>query len=186
MNILDTLLNSQGGDALKQVGSRLGLDPSSTEAVLSRVMPALAGGVKQNLTKQGGTEALTHALEAGNHERYLDDPSSLQDDRAVSEGNAILGHLFGSKEQSRNVASRVAGDTGVDSDIIKKMLPIAAAALMGALSKGTSHGASLSGASRASGAGNAGGAGGLLSGLLDSDGDGHVLDDLTALGKKLF
>jgi hypothetical protein len=180
MNILETLLSSQGADALKQVGGRLGLDPAKTEAVLSRLMPALAGGMKQNLAKQDGAEALTHSLESGNHERYLDDPSSLQGDQAVNEGNAILGHLLGSKEGSRNVAKQVAGDTGVDSDIVKKILPIAAAALMGALSKGTSHGASLRSP------GGSGGAGGLLHGLLDSGGDSHVLDDVTALGKKLL
>jgi hypothetical protein len=176
MNILETLLSSQGGDALRQVGSSLGLDPGKTEAVLGRLLPALTGGMKQNLTRQGGVQALTHALESGNHQRYLDEPSALQDDQAVSEGNAILGHLLGGKEESRNVAGQVAGDTGIDSSIVRKMLPIAAAALMGALSKGTSRGASLGSSSGA----------GLLSGLLDSDGDGQVLDDLMALGKKLF
>jgi len=50
---------------------------------------------------------------------------------------------------------------------------------MGALSKQTGRGANLA-------EGGAGGALSILGGLLDSDGDGHVIDDLLSLGKKFI
>ena len=56
--------------------------------------------------------------------------------------------------------------------MIKKFLPIVAAATMGAMSKGSDAGRS--------------GLGGMLGKFLDSDGDGNVVDDLLSLGKKLF
>lgn len=46
-------------------------------------------------------------------------------------GNDILGQIFGSKEVSRGVADEVAGTTGISSDLLKRMLPIVAMAVVG-------------------------------------------------------
>ena len=78
---------------------------------------------------------------------------------------------------SRKLAARAAQETGLDIGLIKRFLPVAAAATMGALSKQTDGGATLKRDS---------GTSGLLSGLLDSDGDGSVVDDLLSFGKRLF
>jgi len=180
MNLLEAALSNQGG--LQQAASRLGLDGRDVEALLRKVVPALTSGLKRNVAAPGGLDQLTRALASGQHQRYLDDSSTLQSDEAIQDGNAILGHLFGSKDVSRNVASRVSSDTGIDAAMIKRFLPVAAAALMGVLSKQTAAGASLRGAST----GAAPGATGSLGGLLDVDGDGFGVDDLIALGRKLF
>lgn len=178
MGLLETTLSSRSG--LQQAASPLGLDGRDAEALLRKVMPALTSGIKSNVAAPGGLEQLTRALAGGRHQRYLDDSSALQSDEAVEDGNAILGHLFGNKEVSRNVASKVSSDTGIDAATIKRFLPVAAAALMGALSKQTAAGANLRGASAQPGAG------GLLAGLLDADGDGFGVDDLISLGKRLI
>ena len=71
------------------------------------------------------------ALASGDHARYLDgDESGIVDD-----GNAILGHVFGSKDVSRGVAAHAAETTGIGSDTLKQMLPMIAAMIMGALGK---------------------------------------------------
>jgi hypothetical protein len=44
-------------------------------------------------------------------------------------GNQILGHIFGSKDKSREVASQASEQSGVDSSILKKLLPIVAGAV---------------------------------------------------------
>lgn len=175
MNILETLLNAQ---RVQQAGQQLGLGTSETQAVLRQLAPALTGGLKRNLDAAGGLEALTRALSGGKHQAYLDDPAALQSPNAVTDGNAILGHLFGNKDVSRSVASQAAGQTGIDASTIKKFLPLAAAAVMGALSKQSNAGASLTS--------SGGGATDLLRGLIDSDGNGIGLDDLLKLGKKIF
>ncbi|MBZ0215056.1 MAG: DUF937 domain-containing protein, partial [Fimbriimonadaceae bacterium] len=49
------------------------------------------------------------------------------------EGNDILGHLFGSKEVSRVVAEQAAEVSGLGAALIKKMLPLIASIIMGAM-----------------------------------------------------
>jgi hypothetical protein len=176
MNILESLINGQRADSVQQAGGLLGLDAGKTQELLRQLVPALSGGLQRNLGASGGLASLANALANGNHERYLDDPAALQSPAAVSDGNAILGHVFGSKDVSRDVADRAAANTGIDAGTIKKFLPIAAAAVMAALSKRTANGSNLQGSA----------GGGLLSGLLDSAGDGIGLDDLLRVGKKLF
>jgi hypothetical protein len=44
-------------------------------------------------------------------------------------GNQILGHIFGSKDKSREVASQASQQSGVDSSVLKKLLPIVAGAV---------------------------------------------------------
>lgn len=177
MDLLNILLKQAGSGGLQSAGQQLGLDKSGTESLLANLVPALAGGMKRNASNAGGLEALTKALASGNHQRYLEDPAALQQPSTVSEGNAILGHLFGSKDVSRNVAASAAQSTGISASIIKKFLPVAAAAAMGAMSKQTSAGANLSGQNVGSG---------MLGKLLDSDGDGSVVDDLLSLGKRFL
>ena len=44
MNILDALLNAQGGGAVKQLGQQFGLEGDQATAALSALVPALAAG----------------------------------------------------------------------------------------------------------------------------------------------
>lgn len=64
---------------------------------------------------------------------------------ARDEGNKILGHLFGSKTNSRSVARYAASDTGIEQETIKKALPLVAGLVMGALSKQREAGAGARG-----------------------------------------
>jgi len=68
---------------------------------------------------------LLGALQGGQHEQYLENPQMLGQPQTVNDGNAILGHLFGSKDVSRAVAGRAAEQTGIGSDVLKKLLPLA-------------------------------------------------------------
>ena len=44
-------------------------------------------------------------------------------------GNEILGHIFGSKDKSRDVAAQASQQSGVDTSVLKKLLPIVAGAV---------------------------------------------------------
>ena len=132
MNILDAIVNAQDGAALQQLGSQVGLAPDQATAALSALMPALASGFQRNIQSQGGLESLMAALSSGNHGRYIDNPTSLADPSALADGNGILGHLLGSKDASRAVASHAAAQTGLSADVLKRMLPLAATLMMGA------------------------------------------------------
>ncbi len=183
MDLLKTILESQGGGVVSQLASQFGLDSGQTNSALAQLVPALAGGVKKNVN-QGGLDSLISALNAGKHSQYLDDLAQLNNPSTVSDGNAILGHLLGSKDVSRQVASHTAQSTGIDSSILKKMLPIVASMVMGGMSKQSNAGGvlgSLLGAGRQSKSSS--GLEGMLTSFLDQDGDGSIVDDL--MGKFL-
>lgn len=183
MNILDAIINAKDGAAVQQLGSRFGLGQDQTTAALSALVPALAAGFQKNLQSPDGAGSLMAALSKGNHQQYLDRPESLGDQRAVSEGNGILGHVLGSKDVSRAVASRAAAQTGLSPDLLKQMLPLAAAMMMGAFSQksGTTAGqvSPMAGVSGLPGTG--GGLLDMLTPLLDRNRDGSILDDVTSM-----
>jgi len=183
MNILDTITTAQGGAAVRQLGAQVGLDETQTASALSALVPALAAGFQRNLQSEGGLGNLFSALSAGNHQRYIDNPSSLGDQSAVIDGNGILAHVLGSKDVSREVAARAAAQTGISADVLKRLLPLAAAMMMGAF-------AQKSGDALSAGPGFPNSAGGIvemLSPMLDRNKDGSIVDDMTgAIGRFLW
>lgn len=134
MDLLQTILNAQGGTAIQQLGNQVGLDQDQTIAAVQQLVPALAAGVQHNATQPGGLEALLGALAGGSHHEYLNDPSRLASAETVQDGNGILGHIFGSKDVSRQVATQASANTGISPDVLKQMLPLVAALAMGAMS----------------------------------------------------
>ncbi|MCP5152898.1 MAG: DUF937 domain-containing protein [Ectothiorhodospiraceae bacterium] len=179
MNLMQLLMDAAGSQSMAQLGQRAGLDRQATRSVVEQLAPALAGGLRRNVAGAGGLESLASALQRGQHQRYLDEPHRLDEPETVADGNAILGHLLGSKDVSRDLAGAAAARTGVDPGIIKQMLPLLATLAMGALSKQTNGGQALTG-------GAEGGAGGLLTSLLDADGDGSVVDDVLSMARKFL
>ncbi|MGB5538736.1 MAG: DUF937 domain-containing protein [Gammaproteobacteria bacterium] len=183
MNLLGMLLDAQGSPALKQLTSAFGVSEGDAKNALSALVPALARGMQNNLAQQNGVEDLIGALAKGQHQRYIEQPDALPVQEVAADGNAILGHLFGSKDVSRRVASHAAAQTGLDAGLLKKMLPIIATLVMGSVSK-------QAGAQKlpGDGAGMAGGAGigGLLTQFLDADKDGSVVDDLMGMARKFL
>lgn len=183
MNLLEMLLDNQDSPALRQLAAGFGLSEGDARKALTEMVPALSRGMHNNLSRQGGIEDLLGALGKGNHQRYIDQPESLSGEQATREGNAILGHLLGSKDVSRRVASHAAGKTGVDESLLKKMLPVIATMVMGAVSK-------QAGAQNLPGGLTPGGKGtspaGLLTQFLDADKDGSVLDDFFGMAGKFL
>ena len=182
MNLLETILSAGNGNAVQELARNFNLDENQTKGALGALLPALTRGIKQNAMTPDGLQGLIGALSGGNHERYLDKPQALSAPETIADGNGILGHLLGSKEVSRQVAAQASTQTGVDANVLKKMLPMIAALAMGSMSKQTNHGKEL--ASSVTSGGNS--AGGLLGKLLDSDGDGSVVDDLMGMARKFF
>ena len=140
-------------------------------------MPALAAGFQQNLQSEGGLGNLMSALTAGNHNQYIDNPSSLSDQNAVADGNGILGHVLGSKDISREVAGRAAAQTGLSADVMKRLLPLAAAMMMGAFAQKSGNASAMSPGLT----GSAGSITEMLTPMLDCNRDGSLVDDVTGM-----
>lgn len=192
MNILDLILNAQEGGAVRQLANQFGLDEGTAQTAVSALLPALAGAVQRNTQQDGGLDALLGALGGGNHSRYLDDPSMLGQQESVEDGNGILGHLLGSKDVSRQLASQASAQTGLDSGLLKQMLPLVAALLMGGLSQQASSNGLLGAAAGMLGGGapqapaQAEGLLGMLTPLLDQNRDGSALDDILGMASKFL
>jgi hypothetical protein len=181
MDLLKLLLDSQNSPALKQLAANFGVSENQAKSAISGMAPAFSQGLRKNMSSPDGLEGLMNALSKGDHQRYVDHPETLA--TATTDGNAILSHLFGSKDTSRAVASDVASRTGLDNGLLKKMLPAVAAMVMGAMSKqGNASGLT----SAVSGGGDSSGMLGMLSGLLDADKDGSVVDDVMKMAGKFM
>lgn len=180
MDILGAMLAAQGGGAVNQLGQQFGLKPEQVNSALKALTPALAAGFQKNMSSQQGLDGLLSALAGGQHQRYIDDPTALTRPETIADGNGILGHVFGSKELSRQVASRAAAQTGIGEGVLKSMLPMVAAMMMGALSQKAGQPgpqqASASGGSLLS----------MLAPMLDSNRDGSAVDDVVGMVGRFF
>lgn len=179
--LMNMILGAAGGGVVQQLAGQFGLNESQASSAIQALLPAITGGVQRNTQQEGGLESLLGALTGGSHQQYLDDPSSLSN--ATQDGNGILGHLLGSKEVSRQVASQAAEQTGLSGDLLKQMLPIVASLAMGALSKQNSSN-NLAGMMQG---GQSSGVMGMLGSFLDQNNDGSMVDDvLKGVAGQLF
>jgi hypothetical protein len=208
MDLLQSILQAGGGTAVQQMAGVTGLEAGQVESVLGQLVPALAGGLQHNVSN-GGLGGLMGALTSGRHQQYAEDPAAVVSPAAIDDGNGILGHIFGSKDVSRQVAAQASAKTGVASDVIKQLLPMVAALAMGAMSQragsggaattesglgealggllgGGALGSLTGGSSPLSGHTGGGGVLDMLTPMLDSNRDGSIADDVMGMLGKMM
>jgi len=192
MQITD-ILAQMGG--LQAIAKELGVSETQAAAGAAALAPAILGGFKKQTQAQpAGLDALGGLLGQLGGGSLLDNVLAPQP-TDVSRGNDVLGQIFGSKDVSRAVAQDAASQSGLDSNLLKKMLPILAMLITGYMAKQAGAGA----ASQPSAAGGGLGAvlGSLFGGnatpgaaapglgsLLDLNGDGNPLDDILRMAGK--
>lgn len=197
MNLTDILARAGG---LQSVARDLGVSEDQAAAGAGALLPAILGGMKKQAQAQpAGLDGLGGLLGQLGGGALLDQVLNPQP-TDPSQGNEVLGQIFGSKDVSRAVADNAASQTGLDSGLLRKMLPLLAMLVTGFMAK-QAGGA----AGQASDSGGLGGLGGLLGGLggmfgsgagsaaaggggpgalgglgamLDMNGDGNALDDI--------
>lgn len=193
MNILESLIGNQSSGVVAELAKQLGVDESQARAAAGQLIPALTRGIKNNASTDAGLSSLVNALQEGNHHNYLDNLPSLGQESTVKDGNSILGHIFGSKDVSRNIANYGANQAGLTSSLMKKALPILAPLVLSALSKkllGKGNSGGIFGGSKTNNA-DIFGTGvaatqnrGILETFLDADKDGSMWDDLLGMAVK--
>lgn len=125
MQALEQMLGSSGMD-MSSLAARFGLNPDQAQSALGSLMPAVLGGFQ----KKAEANDLAPATDAVS--------DSAQPD--TDAGNSILGHIFGGKDVSREVADHAAGQSGVSSTVLKAMLPVVAAMVAKHLASGNGGG----------------------------------------------
>ncbi|MGB0845801.1 MAG: DUF937 domain-containing protein [Thiolinea sp.] len=177
MNITDLLLGQENNSAIGQLAQKLGVSEEQARAIVAEVTPSLSRGMQRRAEDKGDNfGGLFDALGSGNHSRYVEQPDLLGRQETIDDGNSILGHIFGNKDVSRNVARNAEQSTGIAGSLIKKALPMVAAMVMGSLGKQIFGGGSQPSAQQG---------GGLLTSLLDSDRDGSMIDDVLGMAFKM-
>ncbi len=191
-SIIDLLNSDIGKTLISGASQQLGQDKAKTTSAMSVALPLILGAMKNNAKTPEGAAGLLSAL--GNEKHggggILDNLGSILggggiDDNVMQDGAGILGHVFGGKEQ--NVANAVSKSSGIDMGSAMNILKVAAPVLMGFLGKQSRQ----QGVSDQSGIGNLlggmlGGGGGqkeqsMVERLLDSDGDGSIIDDVAGM-----
>ncbi len=212
MDLINVLKQS---GAIGSIAQQLGVNEQVAEMGAGALLPAILGGFKQTAQAQpSGLEGLGGLLGQLGGGGLLDNVLAPEPTN-IDAGNNVLGQIFGSKDVSRSVADHASGQTGIDSSMLKKMLPILAMLVAGYMAKqgggeqggglGGLLGGLLGGGQQDSGGGGLGGmlgnvlggalgggqqaapAGGLggLASMLDMDGDGNPLDDIIGMAGKL-
>ena len=135
MPLFDLIAKAQNGQGMDLLARQFGLNQQQTQLAIEALLPAFSEGLKRNTSDPMGMGGFLQAMASGNHAKYFEDATNAFSQSGVSEGNGILGHLFGNKEVSRAVAAQAASATGIGSEILKQMLPVIASMVMGGLFK---------------------------------------------------
>ena len=175
-----SLLNQAGGASA--IAQQLGVDESAVERGASALVPHVANGVEtQGLppadagvadpAEGGGLGGMLGGLLGGSlgggglMGAGAGTGGILGSLVGAGLGNQILGHIFGSKDTSREVATKASQESGVDPSVLKKLLPIVAGAVaMYYMSRRRQGGATADAGSPSGGAGAP--EGGILGSLL--------------------
>jgi hypothetical protein len=158
VNMIDILGQAGGIGAMAR---ELGIDESTAQSGVAALLPAVLGGFKGQAETQpeglGGIVSMIGGMGGGGLLASVlgSQPSN------VDAGNSVLGAIFGSKDVSRTVADHASNQSGLSSDLLKKMLPLIAMAVAGYMA----HHASAPAAAATPDA-SGGGLGGMLGNLL--------------------
>jgi len=137
VRILDHLSGPQGQQAIENMAASFGVEPKDAKAALTALFPVFSRAIERNTLNRGGIADVVSELGKANAAGALAPGANLASPAVTAQGIEFLENLLGSKDKSRAVASRVARETGVSEDVIKTMLPAAAAMTMGALAEGS-------------------------------------------------
>lgn len=138
-SLFDILAQAQNGNGMQALAQQFGLSQQQAQSAVEALLPAFSQGLKRNTSDPYGLGSFMTAMASGQHAKYFEDASRAFSPQGVDEGNGILGHLFGSKDLSRAVASQAAQASGVSQQILQQMLPAVASMMMGGLFKQTTN-----------------------------------------------
>ena len=187
--ILDLLNSDVGKQLVSGVSQQTGAPEDKTSNLMTMAMPVLMQAMKRNASSPQGAEGLMNALNSKHDGSILDNLGGLfsggVDQSVKTDGEKILGHVLGNKQQ--HVQTALSQKSGIDAGSVGEILKVAAPILMGILGK----------QQRQNNVSNASGLDGLLGGLikdnspkqeqsflesiLDADGDGSVVDDVAGM-----
>lgn len=162
-DFLGYFMSAGGSEAVSQLSKQLGIKKNVAAQIVPQVVPMILGGLKKQKDEKGGQPRVDKILNKYGSADVLKDIAGILSSRAADKKtDASLGGLLGSAGlQATDVLSQ---KFKIDASTAQRIIPMLAPIILGALTKKR----------------DAGGAGsGGIADLLDSDGDGSILDDIT-------
>ena len=156
MGFLDDLYQEHGQSVQQRVSTELGIPADKAARALPTVAPIILAGLRREMDKGGPAHIESRINDLNNN--------GIPDDEEV-------GGLLGGK--GKEASALMANQLGISGDAASKLIPMLAPIIIGMLMK-----------KGGSGAGGAGGGLGGMAAILDRNGDGSILDDLSGLISK--
>jgi hypothetical protein len=135
MNLFDIMQSAQNGQAMPNLAQQYGLSLQQTQAAIDALLPAFSMGLQRQTQDPYAFGSLAQMMTVSPYARFFEAGGYGIPTEAKSAGNDVLGQLFGSREVSQAIAAQAAATSGVSQAILKQMLPVIAAMLMGGLTK---------------------------------------------------
>lgn len=196
----DLLGQQQGSEAVDQISQQVGAQPDAVNSAIQMALPAILGGLANNASTPQGAESLNTALEQ-NHMggNILDSLGGIgglgnlifggqQQQQAApppeADAGGILGHIFGSNQGQ--VAQQVSRQSGLGIGQVAQILMFLAPMVMNYLGRQKQQN-NMSAGDLSNWLGGQqqqiqqSPQGGILSSILDRNGDGSSMDDIASM-----
>lgn len=177
MGLMDMLRNAQNGEFFANAGRVAGVDAAAAERSLGKMGPAIAQQLRKRAEDPEAFENLLDLLEDGTGDAFLDDSNFMDDPQLVSDGEAVLADIYGSREAAGKALVIRPNDAPAH-----KLAAIAASGVLAALARNYKQPLGLTGAQPA--AGSSEGQGGFFSMIISALIKGAVQAAMRALTPK--
>jgi hypothetical protein len=199
---LQNLLGQQQGDeAIDQISSNVGAEPSAVNTAIQAALPMILGSLANNASTTQGAESLNAALEQDHDGSVLDNLGGLggmifggqaEPPPRQADAGGILGHILGNNQQP--VVQEVSNQSGLGMGQVAQILMMLAPIVMGYLGQqkqqqevgpdglGGLLGGLLGGQQAAAASHSSGNPmTDMASSYLDKDRDGSAMDDVASM-----
>ena len=177
--LLDSIVNNP--ELVESIANAVGLKPSEAGAAITYLAPILMGAAKENFQSNRDSGDLLKQIQDSQFSDMVNAPQQAVQKKDFTDiGNIILSQLTGSRENSGKVAKHVQEETGISDLIIKKILPMLAPFIVGTLGQ---KAAPTINQQQGDG-GMVGGLENILVGMIDTDHDGSIIDDVAGMVMK--
>jgi hypothetical protein len=189
--ITQLIVQQMAGPVVRQLAQRLGVSESTAEHAVRLAVPLLIAALARNASQPQGAQELHQAVNRDHDGSVFANLPAVVDDPQAAKGPGILGHVLGGQRGS--IESSLAQATGMDPAAAGSLLEMVAPLVMGAVGRDQRQNdldpgglADYLGAQRQQAQASSPDVIGMLSGMLDSNRDGSVVDDLGRIAGDFF
>ena len=156
----------------QEIAGKLGVDEGKVNSAIKTLVPALVGGIQQNVQADDIDSSKLESDVAAQGTSGLLDGGVSVDQVDAHQGDQFVARIFGGND-SNQVAAALAGGGAGNGDLIKRLLPILAPIVLAYIGKQLTRGSggSVPAEAQAQSAGG-GGLGDILGGILGGSGGG--------------